>query len=822
MKSDVEEPFNQRLFQLVMFCSADGRAQQLSNVLSKCNPALRCRLLMALEEGSSKTPLIVAAENGNCDTIILIIVCLQRLLKHKPLDQDSYQRYLKMWDQSGLTALHWSCFRGYKEAMLIILHLEPNLVSCTDRNGNSVLHLAISLRNIDMISTLQKSSESASYTNIMGMCNVGIRNKEKRCFSGTAATGSVRIERHSDPNAISSAVFSGLVSGKGVLSTVYNRVPFYTYTISMLIAFIFMLAMIVYDGRTICPAIEISNPVNDAGLKPTSVSFATDINSPGDSYKTGSTPLHNYIAPSVGLNMLSCIFQLLAWYCTWKVYIMDPGVLPVGPSPFPEESNPKGAQQSAICTAYQREAQKQCLNPFDSSVASHPRSYVKALNMFADHSLGLKGVPLSATPNSTTTTTAQANVDNEEVKQFSLHASCCHVCSLWRPLRAGHGRLRGRCIIQYDHFCFYLWSDVGLWNYPYFFFYLFNLALLTIPCFIWLSARFLVVRGMLLVLLPNNHHHQLIHVESQEGQDGQEAFNEGLQGFNPERIVSDCETFQWLFAASLRAFLIWCVLVWIMVFLLFIYHCYITCLGLTTREQVISSKMYSVSRGNCCSSDGGSNSSGDGCRGDVNDDGSGGVGSVGYMCRLSNYPDSFYRKPSVFNVLDKLFPSFVRSIDNCQHYKSRSNGNYRQSNSSQSKSSCDGPWWICYTEQELLDFMHFSKNRWQRCIGVDLAAVCLHTMRCGFSIKRTLWRGCDTFFPIHTRVRSFLNSCCGFSWCWTWSCPPCICDTDVVVKSKSFVSVERAEAGSLVPAETSLISPYTTTVSNYAVVDKQC
>jgi len=40
----------------------------------------------------------------------------------------------------------------------------------------------------------------------------------------------------------------------------------------------------------------------------------------------------------------------------------------------------------------------------------------------------------------------------------------CHTCRLVRPLRAKHCRVMNRCVKHFDHYCPYIYNDVGYRN----------------------------------------------------------------------------------------------------------------------------------------------------------------------------------------------------------------------------------------------------------------------------------------------------------------------------------------------------------------------
>jgi len=49
----------------------------------------------------------------------------------------------------------------------------------------------------------------------------------------------------------------------------------------------------------------------------------------------------------------------------------------------------------------------------------------------------------------------------------------CHSCHLEKPLRSKHDRVTRRCILMFDHYCPFVGNAVGLYNYRFFYMYLF-------------------------------------------------------------------------------------------------------------------------------------------------------------------------------------------------------------------------------------------------------------------------------------------------------------------------------------------------------------
>lgn len=111
----------------------------------------------------------------------------------------------------------------------------------------------------------------------------------------------------------------------------------------------------------------------------------------------------------------------------------------------------------------------------------------------------------------------------------------CHRCRLQIPLRAGHCKELDRCVLTYDHFCYFVWSCIHRGNYLFFTMYLIAMNIY-IPLFLYTARSYV----------------QQVHLES-----------------------------KWL-----GYFMLWCILQWIFVLTLIYYHLQSLALGMTTRERI--------------------------------------------------------------------------------------------------------------------------------------------------------------------------------------------------------------------------------------------
>ena len=79
---------------------------------------------------------------------------------------------------------------------------------------------------------------------------------------------------------------------------------------------------------------------------------------------------------------------------------------------------------------------------------------------------------------------------NKSASDTKPSVRVCHRCRLQLPLRAGHCKELDRCVLTYDHFCYFIWSCIHRGNYLYFSLYLIAMNMY-IPLFLYSSRLYL-------------------------------------------------------------------------------------------------------------------------------------------------------------------------------------------------------------------------------------------------------------------------------------------------------------------------------------------
>jgi hypothetical protein len=103
-------------------------------------------------------------------------------------------------------------------------------------------------------------------------------------------------------------------------------------------------------------------------------------------------------------------------------------------------------------------------------------SYLSALQRIVDSALHKHSRPLTSR---TSTHSIQSKYDACSPKQY-----VCHLCHCYRPLRAAHSHHSQRCVPLYDHFCAFLWADIGRDNYGSFVCLVALVATIAVPLFL--------------------------------------------------------------------------------------------------------------------------------------------------------------------------------------------------------------------------------------------------------------------------------------------------------------------------------------------------
>jgi len=139
---------------------------------------------------------------------------------------------------------------------------------------------------------------------------------------------------------------------------------------------------------------------------------------------------------------------------------------------------------------------------------------------------------------------------------ISSKTFCCHICRIYRPMRMGHSIYSGKCIPTYDHFCGFLWKDIGRNNYCEFITIISIMSLLAMPSFMWTS-----------ILYNIDHMNDIRNFRSN----------------NQINITIYIILF-------LDIFILWTISMWIAIFTLLVYHVWCMSRGLTSREQANPTK----------------------------------------------------------------------------------------------------------------------------------------------------------------------------------------------------------------------------------------
>lgn len=198
---------------------------------------------------------------------------------------------------------------------------------------------------------------------------------------------------------------------------------------------------------------------------------------------------------------------------------------------------------------------------------------------------------------------------------FGSEELCCHYCRIFRPYRAGHSSVTGKCVLLYDHFCVMLNADIGRDNYWLFILFCLVMATITMPTFVYLS--------ILHVKSSYNYYNftsQIISIVVETGMVHTPYNNFFSSFFLP--------TSPFILYKVLKFLLVWTMLIWFAIVFTLSSHTYFMCRGLTSREVSMMQRYDNLSY-------------------------------------LRNQRNAFSRRSCIENALERLFP--VTSI-RCECY----------------------------------------------------------------------------------------------------------------------------------------------------------
>lgn len=168
---------------------------------------------------------------------------------------------------------------------------------------------------------------------------------------------------------------------------------------------------------------------------------------------------------------------------------------------------------------------------------------------------------------------------------------CCHHCRIFQPLHSRHSLSSKCCIPNYDHYCIFLQNHIGRDNYPYFVGSLVTASGLVLPLFLFniysysskMSEHVKLVDGpdCFFNVLHNSPIGEIIRLMT---------FEKGFTDY--EFIVHlGMKNINLYVHYMINRFFVWCCIWWMIFVMLLVFHIYLMCLSLTTREFIDLSKM---------------------------------------------------------------------------------------------------------------------------------------------------------------------------------------------------------------------------------------
>ena len=150
---------------------------------------------------------------------------------------------------------------------------------------------------------------------------------------------------------------------------------------------------------------------------------------------------------------------------------------------------------------------------------------------------------------------------------------CCHYCRSYQPYGSAHSKRLGRCIPNYDHYCVFLQNHVGRDNYPYYVGSLIAAVGFVMPLF--MMNLFFYNKSV----LDNRSEREMTDFSlTYFGNSTDDTITRSLQlSFSSvDSLVARISVY----------FLYWSFSWWIVFILLLLFHVYLMCMNLTTRQFI--------------------------------------------------------------------------------------------------------------------------------------------------------------------------------------------------------------------------------------------
>ena len=165
---------------------------------------------------------------------------------------------------------------------------------------------------------------------------------------------------------------------------------------------------------------------------------------------------------------------ILAVISLMQATLTDPGAVPMGARPFVKVrrilSHRTSSTTELLPSAEGADDGKNSRNGITTSTAGNNATASSSSSSTSTTSTILATAPPMVTSTATTTTTTSAE-DASSIRR-------CYKCNdNYKPARAHHDSVTGRCIVKFDHYCPWINNAVGVLNHKFFCLFLFYTAL---------------------------------------------------------------------------------------------------------------------------------------------------------------------------------------------------------------------------------------------------------------------------------------------------------------------------------------------------------
>lgn len=389
-------------------------------------------------DASNCTPLLIAAQYGHPD-LAAFLIC-------RGADP-------KAVDSSRDTALHWAAYKGNVPTCGMLLHMlgvEGHLDS-QDAFGQSPVHLASLRGNVETLRYLLEEAESVGKNNsrdrsiLSAAGRVGSKIASSSSTSFKYVASLLRMEDKDGKTPLGLAIKKEKIGTEMLLHEWEER---YIRPKRSFFSQVGGTCKDLMSIRTWKTWMGMSGGELPNNQNPTFPFYWMTMNIliGGIFYFTqfigigakGQFKSDALLVDKFSIHVFFIITYIATWFCIYKVYTTNPGVL--------DAQGGIDSSSSATCKVFCGSggyAKDKISTEMTAVTNEYRRKYDEVIESFG-----------------TSVPTAEEKVP------------LCHTCRIVKPMRSKHCRVLRRCVLNFDHHCPFVGNTIGLYNYIYFYLFL--------------------------------------------------------------------------------------------------------------------------------------------------------------------------------------------------------------------------------------------------------------------------------------------------------------------------------------------------------------